>query len=86
MENVGASSSPTTALWSFQSDFDWEGKPADMQPNLGVIWCSFGYGQTIGYKIKEGRDFSKQFATDSAAIIINEAAVSYMGIRILLEK
>ncbi len=81
IESVGASSSPTTALWSFQSDFDWEGKPADMQPNMGVVTCTFGYGQTVGYRIKEGRDFSKQFATDSAAIIINEAAVSYMGMK-----
>ncbi len=81
IENVGASTSPTTAIWSNQSDFDWEGRPADFQPNIGVIWCSFDYGKTIGYKIKEGRDFSKEFATDSSAIVMNETAVRFMGLK-----
>ena len=79
--NVAASTSPTTGVWSFQSDFEWEGKPPDMQPNIGLVKCTFGYGQTIGYKIKEGRDFSTQFAMDTAAIIINEAAVRYMNLK-----
>jgi len=81
IENIAASTSPPTDLWSFQSDFDWEGKPPDMQPNIGWVRCTFGYGETIGYKIRQGRDFSKQFATDTAAIIINEAAVRYIGMK-----
>jgi ABC-type antimicrobial peptide transport system permease subunit len=36
--------------------------------------------KTIGWEIKEGRDFSRDFASDSSAIIINEAAVAFTGI------
>src|SRR6185312_13985868 len=39
---------------------------------------SYNYGNTIGWHIKEGRGFSRDFATDSSAIILNEAAVKYM--------
>ena len=39
------------------------------------------YGKTVGWQFLEGRDFSRNFATDNAAIIVNEAAVKYMGLR-----
>ena len=31
-------------------------------------------------KIIEGRDFSKEFSTDSAAVILNQAAVKVFGL------
>lgn len=46
-----------------------------------MVWTTLGYGKTIGWKIKEGRDFSRDFPTDSSAMIVNEAAVKYMGIK-----
>ncbi|MEM6378947.1 MAG: FtsX-like permease family protein, partial [Bacteroidota bacterium] len=36
---------------------------------------------TVGWEILEGRDYSRKFATDSTAIILNEAAVNYMGLK-----
>lgn len=78
--NMGRSSSPTTAIYSYQSDFEWEGRDPDMTPNLGVVWSSHEYGKTIGIQISEGRDFSREFAGDTAAMILNEAAVEYMGL------
>jgi ABC-type antimicrobial peptide transport system permease subunit len=39
------------------------------------------FGKTVGWKIKEGRDFSRDFASDSSAMILNEAAVDYMGFK-----
>jgi hypothetical protein len=45
-----------------------------------MVQCSHDYGQTINWDIKEGRDFSREFATDSSAVILNEAAIKYMGI------
>lgn len=78
--NMGKSSSPTTNIYSFQSDFDWEGRDPAVIPNFGVVWQSHDYGATIGVQMKEGRGFSREFATDSASIILNEAAVEYMGL------
>jgi putative ABC transport system permease protein len=39
----------------------------------------FDYIQTMGMEIIKGRDFSRKFATDSTAIIVNEAAAEYFG-------
>ncbi|MEO9485368.1 MAG: ABC transporter permease [Ekhidna sp.] len=37
------------------------------------------YLTTLGIEIKEGRDFSREFLTDSSAILINEAAAERLG-------
>ena len=42
---------------------------------------SHDYGKTVGWEINKGRDFSRGFATDSTAYILNEAAVEYMGLQ-----
>ncbi|MEJ0031059.1 MAG: FtsX-like permease family protein [Bacteroidota bacterium] len=78
--NMGRSSSPTTGTYSLQSDFDWEGRDPQLMPNFGVIWCTHDYGKTIGTQIIDGRDFSREFASDTASIILNEAAVDYMSL------
>ncbi len=79
--NMGKSSSPTTNIYSYQSDFDWEGKDPATIPNFGVVWQSHDYGKTIGVEIIDGRGFSREFASDTAAMILNEAAVEYMGLK-----
>ncbi len=37
------------------------------------------YINTLGMEIKEGRDFSKNFSTDSTAVILNESAARIVG-------
>ncbi len=39
----------------------------------------YDYVRTLGMQIIEGRDFSKDFGSDSSAVIINEAAVKLFG-------
>jgi putative ABC transport system permease protein len=78
---MAKSSSPTTNIYSYQSDFDWEGRDPQVVPNFGVVWSTHEYGKTIGLQIIDGRDFSRQFASDTAAMVINEAAVEYMNLR-----
>jgi ABC-type antimicrobial peptide transport system permease subunit len=45
------------------------------------VATTYDYGKTINWQIKEGRDFSKSFLTDSSAMILNEAAVKLIGIK-----
>jgi putative ABC transport system permease protein len=75
------SGSPTTEVWNTNGGFDWEGK----DPNLAVDFpnnaVTYEYGKTVGWKIKQGRDFSREFATDSAAFILNESAVTFIGLK-----
>lgn len=78
---MSTSSSPTTNVWSNQIGFSWKGKDPNSIPLFGTIGVSHDYGKSIGWQIKEGRDFSRDFATDSLAIIFNEAAVKLTGIK-----
>jgi putative ABC transport system permease protein len=75
------SGSPTTGIWNSTSGFSWPGKDANLSTDFGVVSTAFDYGKTIQWKIKEGRDFSREFPTDSSAMILNEAAVHYMGLK-----
>jgi putative ABC transport system permease protein len=72
---------PTTAVWSTNGGFMWKGK----DPNLGVDFpntgVTYGYGKTVGWKFVDGRDFSKSFATDTAAFIMNETLAKYIGFK-----
>ena len=78
---MAESTSPTTDVWNTNGGFNWEGK----DPNQGVDFPNSGvtyeFGKVINWEIKEGRDFSRDFATDSAAFILNESAVKFIGFK-----
>ncbi|HVW95672.1 MAG TPA: ABC transporter permease [Mucilaginibacter sp.] len=61
--------------------FEWQGKDPALQENFKSMAVSSDFGKTVGWKIKEGRDFNSAFASDSAGFIINEAAVKYLGFK-----
>lgn len=79
--DMAESNSPTTNVSSNNIGFSWQGKDPNTLPGFGTIYVTENFGQTIGWQIKEGRDFSKDFATDSLAIILNQAAVKQIGIK-----
>ncbi len=81
VDNMATSSSPTTGVWSNQIGFKWQGMDPNSLPLFGTIAVSQNFGKTIGWKIKEGRDFSKEFATDSLGIILNESGVKQVGMK-----
>lgn len=79
VEEMTGCQSPLTGVWNSNGGFDWEGKDPNLAvdfPNNGV---SYEFGKTANWKIKDGRDFSRDFATDSLAFIINESAVKFLG-------
>ena len=78
---MSTSSSPTTAVWSNQSGFDWEGKPEGFQEDLAWTEVSYEYPQSLGMKFISGRGFSRKFPTDSNSVILNKTAVEYMGLK-----
>jgi ABC-type antimicrobial peptide transport system permease subunit len=81
VDNMAESSSPTTNVWSNQIGFNWQGKDPNTLPSFGTIAVTEDFGKTIGWQIKEGRDFSKEFATDSLAMVLNESAVKQVGMK-----
>jgi hypothetical protein len=75
------SSSPLTQVWESYTGFSWPGKDPTFQDDIATVSVSYEFGSTIGWQLLKGRDFSRDFATDSSGIIINEATVSYMGLK-----
>ncbi len=78
---MSSSSSPTTRIWSNRSGFDWEGKPEGFQEDLAWTEVSPEYAKSLNLKIVEGRDFSRDFASDSLGVLINETAKKYLGMQ-----
>ena len=81
LENMAESSSPVTNIWSNQIGFEWKGKDPNTTPLFGIVAATHDFGKTIGWTIKEGRDFSRSFPTDTGAIILNESAVKLTGFK-----
>lgn len=77
---MSTSSSPTTNIWSNRSGFTWEGKPEGFQEDLAWTEVSPEYAKSLNLKIVEGRDFSREFASDSLGVLINETAKKYLGL------
>ena len=81
VENVAASSMKVTAFEN-GNGLIWRGKRPDQEAVFFQdVNVTRDFGNTIGWKVIQGRDFSRAFATDSNAMILNEAAVKVIGIK-----
>jgi putative ABC transport system permease protein len=76
---TSTSETTVTNLWWSDWGYEWKGKDPNQQDHIYRGAIDYEFGKTVGWKIKEGRDFSRDFPSDSSAIILNEAAVKYMG-------
>jgi ABC-type antimicrobial peptide transport system permease subunit len=80
VKEVAASDVLVTGTFVTNSGFDWKGKDPSMSEEFNTLRATHGFGEMIDWEIKEGRDFSRDFKTDSLAFIINETAARYMGL------
>ena len=76
---LAQSSSSTTEVNLTLSSFSWTGKDPNMLPDFVVMYVTHDFGKTVGWQFTDGRDFSRDFTSDSAGMMINEAAAKYMG-------
>jgi putative ABC transport system permease protein len=81
VENVGESSSPSTEVRNAMMGYSWKGKDPNAMAIIGTLFVSYDFGKTINWTMLEGRDFSRDFPTDSGAFILNEAAVEFTGLK-----
>ena len=79
--SIAESGGQLTATWSHNGGLIWEGKPNDMQDVFATLNVAPGFGHTVHWEFIDGRDFSEDIASDSSAMILNEAAVKYMGLK-----
>jgi hypothetical protein len=78
IEEMAESSSPTTNLWASTSGIAWKGKDPTMSVDFDYNEVSYDYGKTVGWKFIDGRDFSRDFASDSVGLVINKTAMKFM--------
>lgn len=64
---------------STSGDLSWPGKDPLLETSISATRIGHDFVETMGIQMVAGRDFSKAFATDSAAYLINESAARYMG-------
>jgi putative ABC transport system permease protein len=80
-DDVAASDMTPTGFGNGNS-IDWPGKRPDQQSQMfRNVNITPDYGRTIRWTVVKGRDLSRDFPTDSGALVINEAAAKFIGIK-----
>ncbi|MDP4284195.1 MAG: ABC transporter permease [Bacteroidota bacterium] len=78
---MSESSGSVTVQYGGMTDIQWKGKKPDEHPLLMSNNITHDYGKTVGWQIAQGRDFSRDFASDTSSIILNESAVKVIGFK-----
>lgn len=66
-------------LNNFTTGVRWEGKDPGSKPAFTQLAVGYDFLKTMEIGLKEGRDFSPSFGTDTLAYVLNEAAVKKTG-------
>ena len=73
--------------WTFPGDiysgstYQIQGDSLDKMYHFEIIHGDYDFIPTLDMKIVQGRNFSREFSTDNAAIIINQRAVEFLGLK-----
>jgi putative ABC transport system permease protein len=59
----------------------WEGKDPEDRTEFERLVVNYDLIETLEMEMTEGRAFSTDFATDTSAIIFNEKAIAFMGLK-----
>jgi ABC-type antimicrobial peptide transport system permease subunit len=78
--SITRASSLPYQIGSNSGSFNWEDNKNEDNVLIGFEFTDFDYTKTLGLNIVEGRYFSKDFASDSNAVVINEKAKKLMGL------
>ncbi len=78
LQSSASLSSAGSSFWNFE----WPGMAAeDKRIVFDQIATSYDFLKTNRIKLLSGRDFSKAFASDTSALLLNAAAVKTMGLK-----
>jgi len=79
IKSVSLSSSPPTGIGNSTVNVEWDGKDPNTNVSFSDAAVGYDFISTMKLKMVAGRDFSKDFATDSAGYVVNEEAVRRLG-------
>jgi len=80
IQSVSRASHLPIMIGSNTGGMTWEGREDDKDILIGFTFVDLDYQEALGMKMAEGRFFSKEFGTDSSAVVLNENAVKVMGL------
>jgi len=80
---MSASSTPMTIEGSLSANFTWNGSGPTADMLFSVMSVTEDHGKTVGLEFVAGRDFQRNFKSDSTAIILNETAAKMVGDNII---
>jgi len=78
VEEIADAGGPITTTWSGNGGFSWKGFDPNADNSFSTLNVSADFGTTVGWQVIDGRTFSRDIASDSSAIIINESAARQM--------
>ena len=81
IRDVAESGNTITRGGRTEGGFKWKGKNPSLRDEFASFAVTYDYGKVIGWQISADRDFSPSFSTDASGLILNEAAVAYMGLK-----
>lgn len=74
-----SSEAPHNMGFEMSSPFTWEGQQEGEAVSFKPTSVGFDFVDMMGLKVVQGRSFSRNFATDTAAFMVNETALKQMG-------
>jgi ABC-type antimicrobial peptide transport system permease subunit len=80
VENMAESSQPATQF-NNNNSIEWREKDPGLVVFFRNVNVTHEFGKTIGWSIKEGRDFSKDFLSDTSSAILNEEGLKITGLK-----
>ncbi|HEX6891109.1 MAG TPA: ABC transporter permease [Chryseolinea sp.] len=80
VEEVSLCTGPTTEVWSSNGGFNWRDKDPAFQAEFATLAVTHEYGKTVGWQFVDGRDFSRDLASDSSGFVITEGAAKVMNL------
>ena len=79
VQSVSRSNSLPFYIGSNSGGFEWEGKETEDDILIGFCFMDEDYIQTLDMNLLDGRFFSRDIESDTAAIIINETGAKALG-------
>lgn len=77
--SIAESATPLTEVFSTSVDLNWKGKDPGVSSEFATMGISHDFGKTVGWNFIAGRDFQRTLPSDSSGLVVNEAAVKFMG-------
>lgn len=81
VSNISRISQSPTSIDNGTGGVQWEGKDPNVMPMFTQASVGYDFIKTMNLKLLSGRDFSRDYGTDTAAYIVNESAAAKMNFK-----